>query len=197
METARRLGRRLRTLRRVGGMDGMDDGVMQSMEDEYNESLRQAPGTGVGPDEDEEDAMLEAFDEAPGPDEDEEVAMLEALDEALDQEPRPPPRQPPREPAHPERPPPPRAPTRVLTRNVMYVTCSPRSKLRGIPRTRLARRVHDVQLHRRRYLSVRHLGSGTRERDGQVLAEPDHALGTLGFKGLRSHERQERPPLVR
>ena len=179
METARRLGRRLRTLRRVGGMDGMDDGVMQSMEDEYNESLRQAPGTGVGPDEDEEDAMLEA------------------LDEALDQEPRPPPRQPPREPAHPERPPPPRAPTRVLTRNVMYVTCSPRSKLRGIPRTRLARRVHDVQLHRRRYLSVRHLGSGTRERDGQVLAEPDHALGTLGFKGLRSHERQERPPLVR
>ena len=81
----------------------MDDGLMQSMEDEYNASVRQAPGTGAGPDEDEEDAMLEAFDEAPG------------------QEPRPPPRQPPQEPAHPERPPPPRAPARVLTRNVVYV----------------------------------------------------------------------------
>lgn len=103
------------------GADDMEDGLMQSMEDEYNDFVRQAPGTGAGPDEDEEDAMLEAYDEAPGPDEDEEEAMLEAFDEAPRQEPRPPPRQPPREPAHPERPPPPRAPTRVLTRNVVYV----------------------------------------------------------------------------
>jgi ATP-dependent DNA helicase PIF1 len=87
------------------GAAEMDDEMMLSLEDEYNESRRLAPGApvGDGPDEDEEDAMQAAFGEAPR------------------QPPPEPPREPPREPPTSERPPPPRAPTRVFTRNVVYV----------------------------------------------------------------------------
>jgi len=47
------------------GEDGgdMDAGLMQSLEDDYYELMQQGRGAEDGPDEDEEDAMMDAFDE--------------------------------------------------------------------------------------------------------------------------------------